>query len=605
MRLRHIFANASSRAFVEGDRAFFLRNQPGDMLSLFTKSQTRYAGWFFWNGNRFTKILEGLRVLDDAGNEQEVIAITNTGDQVVWEYADGLELSWQLSSETSAVQVALSRPARLRILLDIRDMYASPSFGRTYDAKLSGKSVVVRYSQEGAGTFPLLHMRCEGTMQLTGTWKEQQYPRDAARHSAPAQLYAYELGIATASQLSFGLGATPELAAAASLAVSVTLPSVPHVGINHSHDTLLTQIQTARVSVRQSLRWLETQKGLWAGLPWFHQVWTRDELITALGLQPQEQREIIRRYLGMPVIRGELATFQGSTTTCADGIGWLCLLVEEHGLDKLSSEEHTRLLHLLERSYLGLIRERQASHGLIKSEYNATWMDTIGREGYRLEIQSMFALQLSLLYRLSGEERYHQERLRFLSTLRQLLFREGYLWDGLGDSRKRPNVFLAYLIQPDLLSQQAWVSCFDAVLPALSTRWGGLASLDYHDPLFQPLTTGEDNRSYHNGDSWFFVNNLAALALHRLDNRRYGKTIVELLQSSTEEILWEHMIGQPGEISSAEHMDSFGCGIQAFSGGAYLMLVDELEGYSERQERDSIAAFWDATADSAAESRLS
>jgi glycogen debranching enzyme len=300
-------------------------------------------------------------------------------------------------------------------------------------------------------------------------------------------------------------------------------------------------------------------------------------------------------------LEGELPTFNDSHTTCADGVGWLCLLIHEYGVENLSDDTHTRLLHFLTTAKEQLAAHRMAGHGLIHSGHNATWMDTIGRTGYRLEIQCMYGLLLELLYELTGDERHEQDRLRLLGKVKQQFWHDGYLKDGLADTSLRPNVFIAYLLQPDLLSNLAWQSCFDKALAALKTPWGGLASLDMSHPDFQPASTGENNVSYHNGDSWFFVNNLAGIAMLRFNQHYYGKTIVDILQSSTPETLWENMIGQPGEISSAYQLESFGCGIQAFSGGTYLALLKEFEDYSAKHDRDSISFFWDSTAESSAD----
>ena len=596
MRVRHLLSTGSSRATVTGERAFFLRNKAGDFLTLFPSPQTRYAGWFVQDGARFIKVLEHAAVIAPDGSEAVVDMITTTDDSVIWEYSDGLTLTWKMSSNGNGVLLCCSKPAKLRLTLDMRPMYVFPDMGRNYHSEKDGGSCLVSYEDAELGKNAFLHLRSKGGLDLIGNWVEHAYPRDLARDSAPTSLFVYELGTVTAQQISFGFGWDKQTALKNSLATSRIKCNPPRrIGINHTHATLLTQNAVARTMVRQSLDWLQTENGMYAGLPWFHQVWSRDELIAALGLSRAEQIAIIRRYINLPLIEGELPTYTGSGTTCADGLGWLCLLIEEVGLDSLDDETHAKIETMLVESHQQLKQYRQAAHGLIFSGYNATWMDTIGREGYRIEIQAMYALLLSQLFRLTSQEKYQQERISFIGKIRQLLFAGGYFHDGLGDPSKRPNVFLAYLIQPDLLTLQNWVSCFDKVLRALSTPWGGLASLDSHDPRFQAVTTGENNRSYHNGDSWFFVNNLAAIALHRLDARRYGTEVISLLQSSTNEVLFEHMVGRPGEISSASHLDSFGCGIQAFSGGAYLALLNDLEGYSAGHERDSTAFFWEDT----------
>ena len=50
----------------------------------------------------------------------------------------------------------------------------------------------------------------------------------------------------------------------------------------------------------------------------------------------------------------------------------------------------------------------------------------------------------------------------------------------------------------------------------------------------------------------------------------------------------------PGEVSSAARLESWGCGLQAFSGGTYLWLLREVEGFSAEHTPDTAGFFWEA-----------
>ncbi|MBU6389063.1 hypothetical protein KGQ71_00960 [Patescibacteria group bacterium] len=595
MRIRHIFPTTSARDTVSGERAFFSRNQTGDFLYFFTTRQTRYEGWYLQQDRQFIKIIERIGIASPVA----ISGITTTGQCHFIEYENSMHMGYKLVPGRSGLTVNASQPVPIQITLDTRAMYDQPQFGRQYKVTTDKEGYLIRYRDETLAGPVYLHLRSTATLQLKQEWQPQSYPRDEKRHSPPAVLYTYFLGTITTDFLAFGAGRSAGAAREASLAASKQRLQPPQTSINYTHDTLPSHVSTAKAAVTQALRYLQTEEGIYAGLPWFHQVWSRDELIASLGYSKEDQKEVIEQYLGHPLVEGELPTYIGSGTTCADGVGWLCLLVREYGEQELSQENRERLLRFLDTAHTQLKQYRQAGHGLIISGHNATWMDTIGRSGFRIEIQCMYGLLLELLYALTGEAAYEQEHLRFLGTVKQMFWEGSYLRDGLADPSIRPNIFLAYLLQPALLNRNSWQLCFDTALSHLQAPWGGLASLDTKNPGYQPESTGEDNRSYHNGDSWFFINNLAATALHRFDSRRYGAAVVDILQSSTREILFEHMIGQPGEISSGSQMDSYGCGIQAFSGGTYLALLRELEGYG-KQDRDSMAFFWGPTAASTA-----
>jgi hypothetical protein len=599
MRVRHLYPTTSSRSDVTGQPAFFQRNQAGNTLTLYTTRQSRYEGWTVGRGERFLKLIERITPLDSEGQPLGITEITDTGSSAYWELHNGVHIGWKLLATLDGLTVRSSQSVRLEVTLDIRDSYASPGFGRQYDVSQDSTGTLVRYQDTTLTAPAFLHLRSRLPLQLLKQWRQVEYPRDVARHSQPANLYTYILGVVDGESLALGYGESADVAASNSLAASRQRPITPGLGGSHSHETLVNQVATARLGAAQGMRWLQSEAGQWAGLPWFHQVWSRDELIAGLGLTRDLQHELLDRYLGYPLIDGELPTYQGSGTTCADGLYWLCLLARQYAEPDFPNALRDRLTRFLRRAYEGVQKQRSAA-GFVHSGHNATWMDTIGREGYRIEIQAGYALLLELLGALTSDETFERERLGFVAALKHSYFKAGYLYDAVDDATKRPNVFLAYLLQPQLLSAKLWQSCFDRVLEALKLEWGGLASIDRASPYFQSRSTGEDNLSYHNGDSWFFVNNLAAVALHRFNAKRYGNVITGILESSTEEILWHNFLGLPGEISSAEKLDSWGCGLQAFSAGTYLLLLREMEGYSAGQELDATAFFWDSTADSSA-----
>lgn len=598
MRIRHIFPTTSSRKEVDGDRAFLLSNKEKDLFSLYTTPQTRYEGWYTLHGlDPYLKLLDRITVNDP---EATVSGLTNTGNTVFSEYTTGLRIGYKLLPSQPGLTISLSAPTSLNLIFDIRSIYAYPTFGRTYTITPKSKGYLVSYTDPTLTEPIFVHIRSQGDFTLKQEWQLESYPRDEQRHSPPQELHVFNLTELKCNSVAFGYGNTPEEAEKISLAAFKQKIGPPNVGINYTHDTLLNEVTAAKIMSQQSLQLLQTDQGIWAGLPWFHQIWSRDELITALGVDKEWQKRIIDRYLSYPLEEGELPTFQGSKTTCADGVGWLALLVREYGLENFTDQEREYLTMFLKIAKEQLDQFRRAGHGLIYSGFNATWMDTIGRVGYRLEIQCMYALVLELLAELTSDPRLEQTRIRFLGRIKQEFWSHGYLQDGLSDPALRPNLFLAYLIQPDLLTEQLWQGCFEKALKELRTPWNGLRTLTADHPKYEPLSTGEDNKSYHEGDSWFFINNLAAIALLRFNQHRYGKTIVAILQSSTEEILWQQVIGHPSEISSAEVADSFGCHTQAWSAGTYLALLKEFEDYSSRHEADSIASFWDSSAESLA-----
>lgn len=86
-----------------------------------------------------------------------------------------------------------------------------------------------------------------------------------------------------------------------------------------------------------------------------------------------------------------------------------------------------------------------------------------------------------------------------------------------------------------------------------------------------------DNRSYHRGDSWFWINNLAAICMHRLDKKKYQQQIKFICEASMKDILFNGIPGHHAELSSASELRSEGCLSQAWSAATFIELVHELK----------------------------
>jgi glycogen debranching enzyme len=126
------------------------------------------------------------------------------------------------------------------------------------------------------------------------------------------------------------------------------------------------------------------------------------------------------------------------------------------------------------------------------------------------------------------------------------------------------------------LTNKEWEICFDNTLKSLWLDWGGLSTIDKNNTLFTEESTGEDVKSYHRGDSWFWINDLTALVLNKISNKKFQKQIKRIISASTEEILWKGCIGCHAELSSAKELQSRGCWNQAWSDAMFIEMVDEV-----------------------------
>lgn len=446
--------------------------------------------------------------------------------------------------EPGVLTVTPSETTDLHLYFDPRLQHAPDMEGRGFSLHHTQQGARITYA--GPDTHMDIDLILSGDLGRA-RWRSVPTPLDVSRGTGPGERWCWVLDLFEVSSLQ--LRVTP--------AVSWAQPESRQVAYSS---------EVAKAA-RATLEALWTPQGYLAGFPWFHQAWTRDELIAGLGLEGDEREALISRYATLPLVDGEWPTFDGSGTTCSDGLAWFTLLLQTHG--SISHEARVQL----EKAVTGLEAKLQNPLGLVSSHWNATWMDTIGREGFRIEVQAGYVAALRLLGRNSEAARFEKHVLQHFWVNGALL--DGFFPDGTPDTTQRLNGFLAYLIAPQILSRAHWSRCFATALEACSLPWGGLASVATHHKSFHPESDGARNGSYHQGDSWWFVHGLVLVALKRLGARSLASYQKQLWQAAERECREGQVPGYCGEISEAATGESLGCGVQAFSAGALMLACRE------------------------------
>ena len=226
--------------------------------------------------------------------------------------------------------------------------------------------------------------------------------------------------------------------------------------------------------------------------------------------------------------------------------------------------------------------------GLFRNNACETWMDTSfnddGRKGFRIEIQALhYCLYEAIIQlgKLLGTDisAVADEQKDFKEKIRESFLQDGRLIDGFDrqiDWAYRPNIFLAGVIAPELFSTADWEKNIDEHLEKLQMAWGGLSTIEKTNPLFQAEYTGQNNKSYHRGDSWYFVNNLTAKFLHQVNAQKYKDVIKKILDASAKDILDLGLAGCASEVSSAKEQRAEGCLAQAWSAATYIEAMGEI-----------------------------
>jgi hypothetical protein len=580
-------------------------------------AQSADSAFLITDGNRGYLALSSPNASNYFGYCRHVDAL-GTYAKILWDIAPQDKVSGLVLDGRSAVRETAQGRQEFSLLHDGMLMRASGASvvtldcKRFYDESEQGRMYSVEHSEvDGRHLFSIsytkyhdaslssieyvLHVAVATTMraQLLQRWREVSYGYDVRRgtHSTP---WVFDLlSIEGEGAVSVALGASADDARRkAAWLLDAKIPP--------ADDPALPALP---LLAWRSLHSLETDTGILAGLPWFFQEWSRDELTSLGGLLAAKSYSktiaILDKWYGAVRADGTLpAIYPDQGLTSSDAPGWLGKRTRDL-LVRLSDEG---ILHQLPaqriaawRDKTGMLLDQARSRmrdGLIWSESCTTWMDTRsnddGRAGARIEIQALhLALydahaHLCALTRTPVAKERSDAAQAMLRAVHERLVEgdtllDGLFSDGTPDRRVRPNLFLAWYVAPKLFTDDMWSRFFATALPSLWLSWGGLSSIGASDHNFHADYSGEDVASYHRGDSWYFINNIAAMAMHAIDPVRYGEKTRAIVGASMRDLLGMGFCGHVSEVSAARQQEADGCHSQAWSASTLLEALLRIE----------------------------
>lgn len=553
MKVKHILDREKRFKNTNKDNTFLLSNKGGDYLWLSETPKSRYQGWFVSpNEESCFRIIENIFPLEGG----EVKEIQNYFSKVVRKRDNVIE-EFVIDRSEHRFCYKLEEEREIELTLDARDSY-SDSYSE-YNIELKDKKLIITADTEKGDIFLVI----SGFTEFEK--KEERFVRDynfdKERNSPPFEKAVFKALNIIGKELIFA--ASQDKMEAMELVEKCNPKKIEKT--NEPLDF---------VAAKEGLKGLVTSSGrIFAGYPWFFQFWKRDEAISLKGLKVIDSSRAKELFWSLLKKRKGVKGVDS-----ADAIGWVFKRAFLF-LNDFTNEEEERLSKCLKNNI-----DFDKKEPLIVSEEKETWMDSIKRRGARIEIQ---ALQLNMykLGRLIDEDRadvYKKMEEKLKERVRNIFWDGEVLADGYDiiagkkDKTVRPNIFLAYYIYPELLTEEEWVKCFRKALYELWLDWGGLATVSKNSPMFHIEHTGEAARSYHQGDSWYFVNNLAAIAMNRLDSGKFSYEINKILQASRRDLMWLGAVGHHSELSSANRQTSEGAISQAWSFASYLEAMYEV-----------------------------
>ncbi len=541
--------------------------------------------------------------------------------------------------------------------LDFREMFDTNDQGRIYNIYKQDDLIIIEYTKYGDSSLTAVDKKAylvikgASNYELVNTWSQKFYHYDLARKNSANFFIFNALKIPCRKNLKlyFAFSEDKEDAIQKVDDIFINAGKIEEVYDHYIENVLSvknciqeiagTDAAFAYTSCVHAIDELSMQlpvdhkkiTGMWAGLPWFHQFWSRDELISVMSLLLEHRydysKELLMKYLAEIMNDGRLSNrYPATNLGNADSIGWLFKRLQDFLFLCERRNNFNNYFTLFDLNYISerlkfsikMLLKNHSKDGLIINDRQETWIDTFNsesydkdyREGARIEIQALFLNMLKLMNMLDNylANKYVKKNDKMvkivISELNAEVLEENtrrlvrdkffksvdgrmYLNDGYDcplEGVVRPNLFLAYYIYPDLLTSTEWSQVFDSALPRLWCEWdlgegvkgGGFSTIDKTHPLYQSNYTGIDNKSYHRGDSWFWVNNLAAVAMYRLDKEKYKDYIFKIFNSSSQDILYWGFIGYSSELTSSGWFKSGGSLCQTWSIATFIELIHEV-----------------------------
>lgn len=582
MRIIHRFGKKKSFAKKIADEpGFLISNQNGGYLWLNDYPTSRYQGWFFsspkYIGKKIFKVIENIEIK----GAEKVDSLENNFANIKRKRAD-IEETFFLPCFLDCLIYQTNKKVNLEIFLDIKESFDNSEWNRIYEISEKKDVYIIKFFQKERDLPPvfLAIKPFGGKAVKKESWTKRDYSLDKQRQSFPWERYVFcALNIENCDKVIFSAAFDEKEAIDNLYYVCKNTPSLIkqkqkglekikfRKNINDKQAAFADFCaKNSLLSLLMRKNGLGTKKGVYAGLPWFSQFWPRDEAVSLKGLsliQKKDAEKILFDMLG-----GKNPLFS------TDSITWML----KRFLDFNQKNDK-----IFKKIFSQKRFEINTKNGFFLSE-SSTWMDTLQRSPSPLELQAtgLILNKLQCLADKKGRQEYLKKERELKEKIKSAFWDGSLLADGFNpynlslDKTIRPNIFLAHYLYPKLLEKKEWELCFENALKNLFLAWGGLASVDKKHPSFQGNHSGQESSSYHQGDSWFFINNLAALALFRVNKSKFREYIKKIISASTEDILWKGAIGHHSEISSANELSPCGCVAQAWSAAAYIELISEI-----------------------------
>jgi len=526
--------------FLSGNGSFFV---------LPLKSYSRFFGLFLRYNNTFIKILDRIENQNRKDGPLEILLINH--NRVLLDYGDFYEEFILLDH---GLLYRSSKVSNIKVYFDVKDIYDTEEWGRIYEHKIYPDFLLLRFNK-GNIRIKLYVYGYSEMFENEEKWIKVYYDYDEKRRSPPFERYLYVPFTFVGKEL--------------------------YIGLRRRVYEILDIESSAKDMIRGRIssfihEWIS------AGYPWYYQEWTRDVLISLKGLYLIGYRDLVRKklleYPNYFLPNGKMKNLvQDGLNGNSDSFGWYVKRLFEFR-NLFTAKEFGELVNKVEENLIKFTETYYDSRTRLFMAFpNESWMDTLNRR-YPIELQFLVLNIYKNLYEFKRDERYRELYLDLKENIQKKYLEDVSLFDDISNRKIRPNIFLSSYILPDVFDKDRWEKIFDYALKHLWLNWGGLASLSKFDRDFVEEHNGDNyfrdiGKSMHNGDSWIFINHIAAICMYRVNKEKYKKYIRKILSSS---VKYLKEIGTLPELSSAKKRDISGAISQLWSLSTFVELINEL-----------------------------
>ncbi|TFH04908.1 MAG: hypothetical protein E4H14_13760, partial [Candidatus Thorarchaeota archaeon] len=307
--------------------------------------------------------------------------------------------------------------------------------------------------------------------------------------------------------------------------------------------------------------------GFFAGFPWFQSYWGRDsgQIIVAmsnLGMWDEVKRSLLTlaRYEKNGVIPNTLYLSGVPTYNSSDSSPFFIIALHHY---VSYSKDYKTLEQLMPKVNRILERgEKLIRNGMMPSNPGETWMDTLNRQGYCIDIQSLWAEAFLRAADLDNKKHVSIAN-SLIKSINSVFWKDGYFMDIIGSISRRPNVLFPLFFGH--IEKDKAIAALSVLESEEFTSSAGIRSLSSRDANYNP-------RAYHDGNVWGLLTGMMCHSEFVYDRTKQGFKYLNIIKKN----LGIRCVDSVDEVYDGNTGFPLGCMSQAWSLSPIIKTVDEM-----------------------------